>query len=67
MLSTMVLPEMEAEELGHLSQLDSSMAAMSDTELHASLAVFHFQFVHPDCVNFLVGGAVHSPALPQPL
>ena len=39
MLSTMALPEMEAEEKGLLSQLDASMAAMSDQELHASLAV----------------------------
>ena len=39
MLSTMALPEMEAEERGLLSQLDASMAAMSDQELHASLAV----------------------------
>ena len=41
MLSTMVLPEMEAEENGLLSQLDASMAAMSDQELHAFLAVRH--------------------------
>ncbi len=39
MLSTMALPEMEAEEKGLLSQLDASMTAMSDQELHASLAV----------------------------
>ena len=39
MLSTMALPEMEAEEKGLLSQLDASMAAMSDQELHAFLAV----------------------------
>ena len=39
MLSTMALPEMEAEEKGLLSQTDASMAAMSDQELHASLAV----------------------------
>ncbi|CAL5229168.1 g12443 [Coccomyxa viridis] len=37
MLSTMALPEMEAEEKGLLSQTDASMAAMSDQELHASL------------------------------
>ena len=35
----MALPEMEAEEKGLLSQLDASMAAMSDQDLHAFLAV----------------------------
>ena len=39
MLSTMALPEIEAEEKALLSHLDASMAAMSDSELHASLAV----------------------------
>lgn len=46
MLSTMALPEMEAEEKGLLSQLDASMAAMSDQELHAFLGVCHFGHIH---------------------
>ena len=39
MLSTMALPEMEAEEKALLAQRDTSMAAMSDSEQHAALAV----------------------------
>ena len=39
MLSTMALPEMEAEEKALLAQRDASMAAMSDSEQHAALAV----------------------------
>lgn len=66
MLSTMALPEMEAEEMSHLSQLDVSMAAMSDTELHASLAVCHFHFVHPDC-NLSCQGSCPFPSASQAL
>lgn len=39
MLSTMALPEMEAEEKALLAQRDASVAAMSDSEQHAALAV----------------------------
>lgn len=39
MLSAMALPEMEAEEKGLLADQAASMDAMSDTELHALLAV----------------------------
>ena len=39
MLSTMALPEMEAEEKGLLADQAASMDAMSDTDLHAALAV----------------------------
>ena len=41
MLSTMALPEMEAEEKGLLADQAASMDAMSDTELHAFLVVCH--------------------------
>ncbi|CAK0786965.1 hypothetical protein CVIRNUC_010179 [Coccomyxa viridis] len=38
MLSTMALPEMEAEEKGLLADQAASMDAMSDADLHAALA-----------------------------
>ena len=39
MLSTMALPEMEAEEKSLLADQAASMDAMSDADLHAALAV----------------------------
>ena len=48
MLSTMALPEMEAEEKGLLADQATSMAAMSDTDVHALLAVCESLFsLHP--------------------